>query len=213
MQDPKNLEAAKAYPNNIGWWIKKQGYTQEEIADAIGIARRTLSNYIAGRRVTPRHYLEKIAQTIGCDIEELTVQSIGDTNLSPQETSATQQGKGSIPHEESDDMDRRQTLLVLGAAGASLITRIPALASLEEIEKRFARRTARLQSWLLESLEDGTRSRWQLYYTSGQCHLNKKNVAEALLFEGKALLSRSLAMERGIGPLDDARVKTEAAWR
>ena len=166
MQDPKNLEAAKAYPNNIGRWIKKQGYTQEEIADAIGIARRTLSNYIAGRRVTPRHYLEKIAQTIGCDIEELTVQSIGDTNLSPQETSATQQGKVSIPHEESDDMDRRQTLLVLGAAGASLITRIPALASLEEIEKRFARRTARLQSWLLESLEDGTRSRWQLYYTS-----------------------------------------------
>lgn len=166
MQDPKNLEAAKAYPNNIGRWIKKQGYTQEEIADAIGIARRTLSNYIAGRRVTPRHYLEKIAQTIGCDIEELTVQSIGDTNLSPQETSATQQGKVSIPHEESDDMDRRQTLLVLGAAGASLITHIPALASLEEIEKRFARRTARLQSWLLESLEDGTRSRWQLYYTS-----------------------------------------------
>ena len=48
--------------------------------------------------------------------------------------------------------------------------------------------------------------------TSGQCHLNKKNVAEALLFEGKALLPRSLAMERGIGTLDDARVKTEAAW-
>src|SRR5216683_3059646 len=47
----------------------------------------------------------------------------------------------------------------------------------------------------------------------GQCHLNKKNVPEALLFEGKTLLSRSLAMERGIGTLDDARVKAEAAWR
>ncbi len=46
----------------------------------------------------------------------------------------------------------------------------------------------------------------------GQCHLNKKNVAEALLFEGKALLSRSLAMERGIGALDDAGVKAETAW-
>src|SRR5260370_9409498 len=102
MQYTKNLEAAKAYPNNIGLWIKKQGYTQEEIADAIGIARRTLSNYIAGRRVTPRHYLEKIAQTIGCDIEELTAQSIGDTKLSPQETSPTQQGKGSIPHDSTN---------------------------------------------------------------------------------------------------------------
>src|SRR5258708_19933062 len=127
MQDPKNLEAAKAYPNNIGWWIKKQGYTQEEVAGAIGIARRTLLNYIAGRRVTPRHYLEKIAQTIGCDIEELTVQSIGATNLSPQETSATQQGKGSIPHEESADMDRRQTLLLLAAPAPSLIPPIPPL--------------------------------------------------------------------------------------
>jgi len=46
----------------------------------------------------------------------------------------------------------------------------------------------------------------------GQCHLNKKNVAEALLFEGKALLPGSLAMERGISALDNARVKAEAAW-
>src|SRR5260221_14771753 len=55
------------------------------------------------------------------------------------------------------------------------------------------------------SIKDGEGAR-------GQCHLNKKNVPEALLFEGKALLSRSLAMERGIGALDDARVKPEAAW-
>src|SRR5229473_637962 len=46
----------------------------------------------------------------------------------------------------------------------------------------------------------------------GQCHLNKKNVAEALLFEDKALLPGSLAMERGISALDNARVKAEAAW-
>src|SRR5260370_16938496 len=49
--------------------------------------------------------------------------------------------------------------------------------------------------------------------TRGQCHLNKKNVAEALLFEGKALLLWSLAMERGIGALNDARVKAQTAWR
>jgi transcriptional regulator with XRE-family HTH domain len=63
------------YSNQIGWWIKKQGYTQEEVADAIGIARRTLSNYIAGTRVVPRSYLEKIAATLGCDLEDLTLPS------------------------------------------------------------------------------------------------------------------------------------------
>src|SRR5712692_9148306 len=46
---------------------------------------------------------------------------------------------------------------------------------------------------------------------SGQCHLNKKNVLKALLFESKALLSWSLAMERGVGALDDARIKAEPA--
>lgn len=166
MQNPKDLEAAKLYPNSIGWWIKKQGYTQEEVADAIGIARRTLSNYIAGRRVTPRHYLEKIASTIGCDIELLGVQSVHGTNPSTDGVSETGQDRKPIPSKENDDMDRRQTLLVLGTAGVSLIAGVSALASLEEVEKRFARRTARLQSWLLESVEEGTRSRWQLYYTS-----------------------------------------------
>src|SRR5258708_40335130 len=46
----------------------------------------------------------------------------------------------------------------------------------------------------------------------GKDWVNKKNVAEALLFEGKALLPGSLAMERGISALDNARVKAEAAW-
>src|SRR5713101_2369109 len=49
--------------------------------------------------------------------------------------------------------------------------------------------------------------------TSGECHLNKKNVKEGLFFEGKALLAGSLAMESGIGALDDARIKTETARR
>ncbi len=51
------------------------------------------------------------------------------------------------------------------------------------------------------------------FAASGQCHLNKKNVTEAMLCEGTALLSRSLAMERGIGAVDDARVKAQTAWR
>jgi hypothetical protein len=36
----------------------------------------------------------------------------------------------------------------------------------EEIEKLLNRKVARMQKWVLDSLEDGTRLRWQLYYTS-----------------------------------------------
>ena len=35
-----------------------------------------------------------------------------------------------------------------------------------EIDRLLARRLARLQEWVVDSLEDGTRLRWQLYYTS-----------------------------------------------
>lgn len=91
MQQPKHPEATSPYPNNIGWWIKKQGYTQEEVADEIGIARRTLSNYIAGKRVAPRYCLEKIAKTIGREIEDLTLQSEHQSSLSLRKGSESQQ--------------------------------------------------------------------------------------------------------------------------
>lgn len=49
----------------------------------------------------------------------------------------------------------------------ALILGIPAaLLNVEEAEKPIRRGSARLQTWMMESLEDGTRSRWQLYYTS-----------------------------------------------
>lgn len=48
---------------------------------------------------------------------------------------------------------------------------------------------------------------------SGQCHLNKKNISEALLFENKTLLPGSFTMKAGIGTFDDTRKKAEAAGR
>ncbi len=166
MQQPKNPEATSLYPNNIGQCIKQQGYTQEEVADAIGIARRTLSNYISGKRATPRYCLEKIAQTIGCEIEALTLQPEHQISLSLQdapeiglETASDQNTEG------DDDMDRRRTLQFLGAAG-TLLVGVPAITHLEEMEKVIRRRVARLQTWLVDSLEDATLQRWQLYYTS-----------------------------------------------
>jgi transcriptional regulator with XRE-family HTH domain len=166
MRQPKNPEATSLYPNNIGRCIKQQGYTQEEVADAIGIARRTLSNYISGKRATPRYCLEKIAQTIGCEIEALIIQPERQLSPSSQDAPEIGQESASDQNTEGDDtMDRRQTLQFLSAAG-SLLVGVPALTHLEEIEKVIRRRVARLQTWLVDSLEDATLQRWQLYYTS-----------------------------------------------
>ncbi len=76
MQRPKNHLEGVRYPNRIGHCIKKYGYTYTEVADEIGIGRRTLSYYIAGERAAPRSCLEKIARLLGCEVEELTGSSI-----------------------------------------------------------------------------------------------------------------------------------------
>jgi transcriptional regulator with XRE-family HTH domain len=67
---------------------------------------------------------------------------------------------------ESDDMNRRQTLHLLGTGTALLVGVPPTSLPLQEIEHLFTRKMARLQTWIVEGLADGTRLRWQLYYTS-----------------------------------------------
>ena len=71
MQDPKDMESTKPYPNSVKECIKRQGYTLREVADEIGVSRRTLTSYVSGHVAIPRTYLEKIASTIGCDVEDL----------------------------------------------------------------------------------------------------------------------------------------------
>src|SRR6266566_2790447 len=73
MQDPKDTESTKLYPNSVKRCIKRQGYTLQEVADEVGISRRTLTSYVTGEVPTPRTYLEKIAYTIGCDTDELVI--------------------------------------------------------------------------------------------------------------------------------------------
>ena len=71
MQQRKSAGAVRPYPNNVKEWIKKQGYTIQEVAGEIGISRRTLTSYVSGNVPIPRYYLEKIAYTIACDVEDL----------------------------------------------------------------------------------------------------------------------------------------------
>ena len=61
MQDSKDTESTKLYPNSVKECIKRQGYTLQEVADEVGISRRTLTSYVSGHVAIPRTYLEKIA--------------------------------------------------------------------------------------------------------------------------------------------------------
>ena len=82
MQQPRNKTSQIPYPNNVKRCIKQQGYTLQEVADLIGISRRTLTNYVAGLVPIPKRYLEKIADVIGCDIQVLASQNDTQENTS-----------------------------------------------------------------------------------------------------------------------------------
>ena len=62
---------SQMYPNALKFSIKLLGYTQQEVADEVGIARRTLTEYCAGRRPIPRKVAHGIAGVLGCSVEHL----------------------------------------------------------------------------------------------------------------------------------------------
>ena len=189
MQQNKKTELEKTYPNNIKECIKRQGYTIGEVADEIGIARRTLTNYVAGTVPTPRPLLEKIAFTIACDIEELLPSTIAtNKNKSPQPPTSignayqeqtilllTDRQKevlntllaldDSLFSQESDstnnDISRRAFLQqILGAIG--LAYSLP-LGSQLPIQSN----SSFISEDLIKLFESSMAANWELYHTGG----------------------------------------------
>src|SRR5258708_7791092 len=109
------------------------------------------------------HLQQQPVISSGMHVEEDGIIDLSATSALTQDRSESEREKISEQNTESDEMDRRQTLQLLGAVSSSLVIGVPVF---EEIEKLFRRRIVRLQTWLIESLEDGTRLHWQMYYTS-----------------------------------------------
>jgi tetratricopeptide (TPR) repeat protein/transcriptional regulator with XRE-family HTH domain len=105
MLQQKDTDSTKAYPNNVRQCIKQQGYTIQEVADEIGIPRRTLTHYLSGNAPIPRQCLEKIAQTIGCEIEELINRPAAFSKPSspPVDVDGQRKSEASLPHADGKD--------------------------------------------------------------------------------------------------------------
>ncbi len=64
------------YPNRVKDVIKQKGYTIQEVADAVSIPHRTLTDYTTCRRPVPRESLRKLARYLKCPIHELTAEPV-----------------------------------------------------------------------------------------------------------------------------------------
>lgn len=63
----------KKYEPMLRLKIKRieKGLTQEELAEAVGVAKNTICAYEIGFRHPKKSTWEKIARSLGCEIEEL----------------------------------------------------------------------------------------------------------------------------------------------
>ncbi len=140
---------------------ERRGWSQRRVAEQLGTTEDKVSRWERGEVTPSPFYREKLCILFEKDAGEL---GFIDEQSSLKESFDGQ--KLSLEDVESDDMDkyRRQALQILGITGTSLLIGSPSM--LKEVETLFTRRMARLQTWVLDSLEDGTRLRWQLYYTS-----------------------------------------------
>jgi transcriptional regulator with XRE-family HTH domain len=62
------------HPNKLRMLLAVAGLNQREAAHEAGIPEGTLRHYVAGEQVIPRRDRAKLAQVVGCDIQDLAPQ-------------------------------------------------------------------------------------------------------------------------------------------
>lgn len=65
------MEALKTTAENMRALRQASGFSQEKIADAIGVERSAYSNYELGTRSIPLSALERAADFFGCELSDM----------------------------------------------------------------------------------------------------------------------------------------------
>jgi hypothetical protein len=68
--------AVPPYPNALRPCIKQAGYTFREVSRETAIPESTLYSWASGKQVIPHAFRERLAQLIGCTVEELAPTSL-----------------------------------------------------------------------------------------------------------------------------------------
>ena len=115
----------------------RRGWSQKKVAFDIDTSKDLVSRWETGERVPSLYYQEKLCRLFGKTADELGFLNVKLTKeIAVPSTPATE----TLPN--------------------------TMLAAWREIDRLITRKLAHLQDWVVDSLEDGTRLRWQLYYTS-----------------------------------------------
>lgn len=65
------MELMKTLGDNLKSLLDEWGYTQQELADMIGVSKATISYYIQGKRMPSLKALINIGHVLNCDVDDL----------------------------------------------------------------------------------------------------------------------------------------------
>jgi transcriptional regulator with XRE-family HTH domain len=119
---------------------RQKGWSQQQLADFAEISASTVGRAERGESIRVDN-IERL-----CTCLQKTPEQLG------------------LVHIEDECVNRRQAIKTIGAAGASVVLASQGID--REIDRLLVRKLTRMHHWVVESLDDGTRLRWQLYYTS-----------------------------------------------
>lgn len=127
---------------------KQKGWNQQQLADFAELSLATIERAERGEPIR----VDSIQRLCAC--LRKTPDQLGLLN-------------GEYEKNESDEVHRHQTIPPHDITGTAVfIGATPDSLNQREVEMLIARKMVRLQTWIVEGLEDGTKLRWQLYYTS-----------------------------------------------
>ena len=144
------MERANRKKSNVPLRRERQlrGWSQRKVAELVETSEDVVSRWERGERKLGPFFQEKL-----CALYEKSTEELG------------------FLVEDEDDLKSLEGRKTSDTANTSLIVDLPPLPlALQEQDKEIgrllARKVARLQHWVVDSLEEGTHLRWQLYYTS-----------------------------------------------
>src|SRR5579863_4049933 len=71
----------KAFGNNLGRLRQERGFTQQGLADRVGLARQSLNAIEVGRSVPSTDVALRLARLLGCKVEDVFWLDGGGTEL------------------------------------------------------------------------------------------------------------------------------------
>ena len=67
-------EWQKEFTRRVRWQMRRKGYTQEELAEELGINRVTLNGYLTGKNMPNFRFVTKLAKVLGCTPNDLYIE-------------------------------------------------------------------------------------------------------------------------------------------